>query len=295
MEAGRNVDLEDIVIVVGVDGLRAGVEAVEWAAHEAVLRGVPLRVVNAVPAWCLDEGLAGPYSDIATWMRDGGKAALVEAVRAAQRAEAKLSVESTLSGGDARLALIKASRDADLLVVGDSGLGALRGKLIGSVAYGVAGHAACDVVVVRQRQSPPRSEIVVGVDCSAAQPAVLEFAFKEAALRGDDLRAVLAWDWHDIMRPETIGGEPEGSRRALAEALAGWREDCPDVHVSMDVIRGHPVEALCHAAASADLLVVGSHGHGVLAGMLLGSVSQAILHHSPCPVAVVRIAGPRMS
>ncbi|MEO3858725.1 universal stress protein [Acrocarpospora sp. B8E8] len=277
------------MIVAGVDGMRAGVEAVEWAAHEAVLRDVPLRVVSAVPAWCLDRGAAGPYSGVGAWMRDGGNAALAEAAAAARRAEAKVNVDTKLAGGDARLVLIEESRHADLLVVGDSGLGALRGKLIGSVAYGVAGHAACDVVVVRKRQSPPRPEIVVGVDGSDAQSAVLEFAFKEAALRGAGLRAVLAWDWHDLLRPD-VDGEPEGSRRALAEVLAGWRETSPDVRVSMDVVHGHPVDALRHAADGADLLVVGSHGHGVLAGMLLGSVSQAMLHHAPCPVAVVRIA-----
>ncbi|GAA1016532.1 universal stress protein [Acrocarpospora pleiomorpha] len=275
------------MIVAGVDGMRAGVEAVEWAAHEAVLRDVPLRVVSAVPAWCLDRGTAGPYSGVGTWMRDGGNAALAEAAGAARRAEAKVNVDTKLVGGDARVALIEESRHAELLVVGDSGLGALRGKLIGSVAYGVAGHAACDVVVVRKRQSPARPEIVVGVDGSGAQPAVLEFAFKEAALRGAGLRAVLAWDWHDLIRPDA--GEPEGSRRVLAEVLAGWRETSPDVPVSMDVVHGHPVDALRHAADGADLLVVGSHGHGVLAGMLLGSVSQAMLHHAPCPVAVVRI------
>ncbi|WP_204045270.1 universal stress protein [Acrocarpospora phusangensis] len=277
------------MIIVGVDGLRAGLEAVAWAAHEAVLRDVPLRVVYAVPAWCLDRGQAGPYSGVASWMRDGGHVALAEAVAAAQRAEPKVRVEPALVGDDPRLALIKESREADLLVVGDSGLGALRGKLVGSVAYGVAGHAVCDVVVVRKWRSPPRPEIVVGVDGSTAQPAVLEFAFKEAALRGNDLRAVLAWDWHDLIRTDVLGTEPEASRRTLAEALAGWQETYPDVRASTDVVQGHPVDALSHAAEGADLLVVGSHGHGILTGMLLGSISQAMMHHAPCPVGIVRI------
>ncbi|WP_214102768.1 universal stress protein [Acrocarpospora catenulata] len=276
------------MIVVGVDGLRAGVEAVEWAAQEAVLRDVPLLVASAVPAWCLEPGLHEPYRGIATWMADGGKAALTEAVEAARRAQPKVDVESALLGGDPRAALIQASREADLLVVGDSGLGALRGALIGSVAYGVAGHAACDVVVVRKRQSPSRPEIVVGVDGSAAQPAVLEFAFRAADLRGADLRAVLAWDWPDLMRT-TVGSEPDNSRRALAEALAGWRETHPDVRVSTEIVQGRAADVLRQAAEGAELLVVGSRGHGLLTGMLLGSVSQSMLHRAPCPVAVVRI------
>ncbi|WP_202610927.1 universal stress protein [Herbidospora solisilvae] len=272
----------DTVIVVGVDGLRPGVLAVEWAAREAVVRAVPLRLVNVVPAWCLHDGPTGAVADIGAWMRNGGKSALAEAAAAARRVVGTVAVETSLLGGDPRRELIEVSEDADLLVVGDSGMGALRGLLVGSVALGVAGHAHCDVVVVRASAAGPRPEVVVGVDGSAAQTAVLDFAFREAAVRDAELRAVTAWNWRDPL------GGPEASERALAEALAGRREIFPDVRVRTEVVEGSPVDVLRHAAAQAGLLVVGSRGRGVLAGMVLGSVSQALLHVAPCPLVVVR-------
>ncbi|NAS26999.1 universal stress protein [Herbidospora sp. NEAU-GS84] len=270
------------MIVVGVDGLRPGVLAVEWAAREAVVRAVPLRLVNVVPAWCLHDGPTGAVADIGAWMRNGGKSALAEAAAAARRVVGTVAVETSLLGGDPRRELIEVSEDADLLVVGDSGMGALRGLLVGSVALGVAGHAHCDVVVVRASAAGPRPEVVVGVDGSAAQTAVLDFAFREAAVRDAELRAVTAWNWRDPL------GGPEASERALAEALAGRREIFPDVRVRTEVVEGSPVDVLRHAAAQAGLLVVGSRGRGVLAGMVLGSVSQALLHVAPCPLVVVR-------
>ncbi|WP_062436696.1 universal stress protein [Herbidospora daliensis] len=273
------------MIVVGVDGLRPGVLAVEWAAEEAVIRGIPLQIVSVVPAWCLRSDLTGAIAQVGAWMSMGGEAALTEAATAARRVAEKVTVETSLLGGDPRQKLIEISGEADLLVVGDSGMGALRGILIGSVALGVAGHAGCDVVVVRASATTPLPEMVVGVDGSAAQSAVLDFAFREAAARNAGLRAVLAWNWRDVVGT----GEPEeDGRRALAEALAGRRELFPDVQVSTEVVEGHPVDVLRHAADRAGLLVVGSRGHGALAGMVLGSVSQALLHVAPCPVAVVR-------
>ncbi|TKK81172.1 universal stress protein [Herbidospora galbida] len=271
------------MIVVGVDGLRPGLLAVEWAAREAVVREVPLRLVSVVPAWCLEDGPTGAIAEIGAWMRKGGETALLEAAAAAMRAAGKVAVETALVGGDPRQELIEASAEADLLVVGDSGMGTLRGLLIGSVALGVAGHAHCDVVVVRASAAAPDAEVVVGVDGSAAQADVLDFAFREAAARGADLRAVLAWSWRDL-----LGGGPEASRQALAKALAEGRERHPDVHPSMEIVEGSPVDVLRQAAAGAGLLVVGSRGRGLLTGMILGSVSQALLHVAPCPVVVVR-------
>ncbi|WSG18705.1 universal stress protein [Nonomuraea sp. NBC_01738] len=204
-----------------------------------------------------------------------------------------MRVESALLPGDPRPALIEAARGAELLVVGNHGLGGFRGLLLGSTAYGVAGHAACDVVIVRGQPGKPRAEVVVGLDGSAAGNAVLGFAFTEASLRGARLRAVHAWT------PFDLGGgfEPvpddfddqKGEARLLSEALAGWQERFPEVDVVEEAEKGHAVDVLRAACEGADLLVVGSHGHGELAGMVLGSVSQAMIHHATCPVAVVRI------
>ncbi|MET9342916.1 universal stress protein [Nonomuraea sp. NPDC003804] len=280
------------MIVVGVDGSRAGLEAVAWAAREAALRGVPLRVAHAIYAWACETD-QGRYSEIAQWMRQGAEAVLEAGADRARRLEPALTVETAILPGDPREALIREGAQAELLVVGNHGLSAVRGLLVGSVAYGVAGHASCDVVVVRESPAATNGEIVVGIDGTAQSGHVLEFAFAEAALRQADLRAVHVWN-----RYETGGGiqpvpgdwrETEQHEfRQLKEALAGWCERYPDVKVIEEIVQGHPVDALRAAARAADLLVVGSRGRGGLAGMALGSVSHAMLHHAPGPLAVIR-------
>jgi nucleotide-binding universal stress UspA family protein len=180
-------------------------------------------------------------------------------------------------------ALISAGEEAELLVIGSHGLSGVRGMLVGSVAYGVAGRVSCDVVLVSELPSLPRGEIVAGIDGSPASQSVLDFAFAEAELRGTRLRVVYAWTWPE---PEPV---EEGAERLMVrETLAGHRERHPGVNVVEEIVQGHPVEALREAATGADLLVVGSRGRGTFAGLVLGSVSQALLHRSPCPLAVIR-------
>ncbi|MER6950213.1 universal stress protein [Nonomuraea sp. NPDC000554] len=278
------------MITVGVDGSRAGLEAVGWAAREAVLREVPLTIVHAMPRWaCESESEGGHYAEVARWIRDGGRTVLAAAEERAHREQPKIEVTTAFLPGDPRTALVSAAEDAELLVIGSHGLGCVRGLLVGSVAYGVAGRAACDVVLVRELPSLPRGEVVVGVDGSPASRRVLDFAFAEAELRGADLRAAHAWAWPQLGGFEPA--DPDSERNellVLKETLAGHRERHPDVTVVEEVVHGHPVEVLRQAATGADLLVVGSHGHGTFAGMVIGSVSQAMLHQSPCPLAVVR-------
>jgi nucleotide-binding universal stress UspA family protein len=120
-------------------------------------------------------------------------------------------------------------------------------------------------------------------------------AFEEASLRGADLVAVHTWteftsdteyayarqftgDWDDVEADE---------REKLAVGLAGWQEKYPDVTVRQVVTRDRPVRCLLEHAADAQLVVVGSRGHGGFAGMLLGSTSQALIYHAPCPLLVV--------
>ncbi|MFD8530142.1 universal stress protein [Streptosporangium canum] len=278
------------MILVGVDGSSAALEAVSWAVGEARLRGAGLRVVHVMPGWPLEMSEDAPYADVGRWMRDGAASMLTDAVERARAEDGRVDVESQLLPGDPRRVLIEAAKDADLLVVGSHGLGGFSGMLLGSVALGVAGHTSCPVAVVRNLPAQVRGEVAVGVDGSPAGTAAVGFAFAEASLRGADLRAVHAWD-----RP-LVGGGPfartaaeeraEGERRLLAEALAGWSERYPDVKVTEQVEHMHPVEALKNASAHADLLVVGSRGRGGLAGLLLGSVSHALLHHAACPLIV---------
>ncbi|GAA0373425.1 universal stress protein [Microbispora corallina] len=279
------------MIVVGVDGSRAGVEAAAWAAREAALRHAPLRIVHAIPDWACRTAGKGPYAEVAEWMRSGAEQVLAGAAERAEAEAPHVETATAILPGDPRSALIAEAAGAALLVVGNHGLGGFRGLLVGSVAHGVAGHAPCDVVVVRTAPGEPGGEVVAGVDGSPAGGRSLEFAFAEAALRHAPLRAVHAWNPFEGPLP---GGprDEEGEARLLREALEGPRARHPDVAVTEEVVRGHPVDALLRASEGADLLVVGSRGHGAFAGLVLGAVTQPLLHHATCPLAVVRPAAP---
>lgn len=141
------------------------------------------------------------------------------------------------------------------------------------------------------------SRIVVGVDGSSSSLQALRWAMQQARRTGDEVHAVISW-----MPPTTYGwalGTPDidwpaNARQVLDDALASTvtAEEAAGMH--RHVIRGHPAQALLDAADGAELLVVGSRGHGGFGGMLLGSVSQHVIAHSPCPVVVIRDAdGPR--
>ncbi|WP_030914262.1 universal stress protein [Streptosporangium amethystogenes] len=286
------------MILVGVDGSQAALEAVSWAVREAGLRDTGLRVVHVMVAWPLEMTEDAPYADVGRWMRDGATSMVTDALNRAREEDSRVKVESSLLPGDPRGVLIKAAQDADLLVVGSHGRDGFSGMLLGSVALGVAGHAVCPVAVIRRMPARSGGEVVVGVDGSVAGVSAIEFAFAEASLRGADLRAVHAWN-QPVVGGGTFAPAPaeetaEGERRLLAEALAGWSERYPDVRVTEQVEQGHPVDVLKNASAQADLLVVGSRGRGDLAGLLLGSVSHSLLQHAVCPLVVTpSVAAPR--
>lgn len=287
---GRHEE-DDIMIMVGVDGSQAGLEAVSWATREAEIRGAKLCIVHVMPAWAFKMPEDAPHADVGHWMREGARSVLKEALDRAGGEDRHVELESRLLPGDPRRCLIEAADDAELLVVGSHGLGGFRGMLLGSVALGVSGHASCPVAVVRALPSQDRGELAVGVDGSPRSGAAIGFAFAEAALRGAELRVVHVW------KQPVISGGPEalvvaeelarGERRLTAEALAGWSGQFPDVKVIEQVEHGHPVDVLKAASTKADLLVVGSRGRGDLTGLLLGSVSHSLLHHAACPMVVV--------
>ncbi|MEV0623873.1 universal stress protein [Nonomuraea sp. NPDC050404] len=256
------------MIIVGVDGSSAGLQAAGWAAKEASLRGVSLTVAHAMPRWA-NETDGGRYATIAAWMRDSAAEVADAAVERARQISADLPIEKRYLSGDPRTALLSTAAEAELLVIGDHHEGAFIRLLEGSVKYGVAGHADCPVVVAGTLPSPSSREIVLGV--AGDTPArVLDFAFAEAALWGSRLLAVHAG--------------PDG---AALDALAPHRARHQDVHVVERVDEGAPAKILREASRDAGLLVIGSHGYGTAKGMLLGSVSRHLLHSAMCPVAVV--------
>ncbi|GAB3966365.1 universal stress protein [Streptomyces sparsus] len=285
-------------ILVGVDGSPSALKAVDTAAREAELRGCALRIVHAF-IWPLMNVPLGP-SEVGP--PEGGLRNVAErvAAEAKQRAEAAapgLEVSAVVVPGDALAVLEAESRTAELVVVGSRGLGTFGGLLLGSAAVHLSAHAHCPVLVVRG-EARSAGDVVLAVDGSPAGVAAVAFAFAEASMRGADLVAVHTWN--NWTGPVSTGpGDPvplvydeamlkDEEERVLAEALSGWQDRFPDVTVHRRLVEGRTRETLIEAGGDAQLLVVGARGRGGFTGLLLGSVSQAVLHHAPCPVAVVR-------
>ena len=282
-------------IVVAVDGSPASNAAAAWAARDASMRNVPLTVVHAVTTPTASWPPV-PYPDsLAIGLEDEGKKAIMHGVQVAEDAmpaDGKVTIGRELVYSSPALALIEMSDDADMIVVGTSGRGLLARGVLGSVSSTVVRHAKCPVAVVRDEDLPDQqAPVLVGIDGSGAAEFATAVAFDEASRRGVDLVALHAWsdvttevpflDW------ETVEQEAQAT---LAENLAGWRERYPDVTVHRVVVRQRPARNLIDQAESAQLVVVGSHGRGGLTGMLLGSVSNTILHSVRIPVIVAKPA-----
>jgi nucleotide-binding universal stress UspA family protein len=220
---------------------------------------------------------------------------LTEAAAAARATAPGVEITTEVLSCGAGGLLVEESKRARLVVVGSRGLGTVTGLLVGSTAVALAAHGHSPVVVVRGTETP-HGPVVVGVDGSPTSEAALGFAFEAASSRGVVLIALMtSQDFtldsaYNVSRIATNWAQvEEDERRLLAQRLAGWQEKYPDVQVHRVVLRDRPARALMRYGAEAQLLVVGSHGHGGFAGMLIGSTSQALVHHAPCPLAIVRL------
>lgn len=280
-------------VVVGIDGSDSALLAMRWAADEARRRKAPLRLVSSF-GWSEGHDDSRPahghtYREL---LLGQTRDRLAAAGTVAQQADADLEVQQHVGIGHPIPVLGSEARHAQLMVVGDRGLGGFTGLMLGSVAVGLAAHADCPVVVVRGRdQVDPGSSlpVVVGVDGSPTSEAAVAFAFEAAAERRVPLVAVHTWWVDPVISPlldwdSTTVDEGE----VLAERLAGWSEQYPDVPVQRVVAHDKAADVLRELSGRAQLIVVGSRGRGGFGGLLLGSVSHALLHHAACPVAVVR-------
>ena len=280
-------------IVVGVDGSPGSQRAVEWGAREASRMALPLILVHGFGIPGAFAGEAVPPGDWLSAHEVYAEGLLADARRLAWRIAPDLpvTVESSVDGPIPLL--VKKSGTARMLVLGSAGRGALRDLLIGSTALALAGHARSPVTVVRGREPDPDAPVVVGVDGYAPAEPAIGPAFEEAAARDVPLVAVHVWSDSDLA--EAFGWEPFGTapradteRAVLDRSLAPWRAKFPEVVVRPVAERGRVRARLLDWSATAQLVVAGSRGRGGFRGMLLGSTTQALIHHADCPVLIAR-------
>ena len=289
-------------VVVGADGSPSSRVAVKWAAREAAMRHVPLTVVHVVPSLSVAASTlawpAAPIPEEVLQRRDeDARNIIADAIKVVEDSADsgdRPEINGEVLYGGPVPTLVDLSKDAQMVVAGCRGRNALRRGLLGSVSTGLIHHAHCPVAVIHD-EGPSSLQsaqlpVLVGIDGSRASEAAAAIAFDEASWRGVDLVALHVWGDADM---STVFGIDKlavqsAADKTLAESLAGWQERYPEVTVNLLVEFEHPARHLLDQAERAQLVVVGSHGRGGFAGMLLGSVSTAVAQAARVPVIVAR-------
>jgi len=291
-------------VTVGLDGSPESLAAAEWAAREAELRGLPLRLVHAWD-W---QPYAEPVPDD-TKHQHWAQRVLREALERLRRAHPGLVITSEQVPQNPTAALLTASEEADVLAIGSRGVSGLVGFLVGSVSLAVVAQTDQPVVLVRSgaraedehrpdadgrpSTNTPYRDVVLGLDHEHPDAAVIEFAFEAAAARAATLRVVHGWSLppyfaYGLAVDASLDEELDRQEKsAVTEALAPWRAKFPGVEVVEQTAVGSAGEHLVDAAQDASLLVVGRRVRRTPLGARIGPVTHAVLHHAKAPVAVV--------
>ena len=294
-EAGRGA------VVVGFDLSEASRRAVWWAAREAASRKRRLLLIH-VFVW--------PFTEL-TPVTVPGQQQIMEPLQQSLRHELEvleegcheiapdLEIANDLPFGDPIDVLGSAAENADLLVLGAVGTGGTHWSDLGSTAAELlARRSGAPVVIVRgEEPAPGPAPVVVGIDGSDASSRAIGFAFDFASRHGGELVAVHSWSdapldpYARVQRWELSWSEMRtDALELISRSLAGWTERYPDVLVRRTISAERAASTLFEEGKRARLLVVGSHGRGRIRRLLLGSVSNAAVHHAPCPVAVLPAA-----
>ncbi len=283
-------------VVVGYDGSDGSERALQWAVEEAKLRAVPLQITVVWEEPMVDMGFGGGAiidPTLAEVMKERGEQIATQGRELVANSGLEVSAEAVV--GPAASALVEASERAELLVTGSHSKRGVAEILLGSTSSQVATHSKCPTVVVRPK---PVTYHRLGVAIDGSEPGqrALDFAFDEASRRGWKLLVIHAWDVHVVGFDVDASTYPKGGiidevkdaeDRLSSEVLAGHRDRYPGVEIELHLGRGHADNVVLEASDECDLLVVGSRGHGGFASLMLGSVSNRVLHHAQCSVAVV--------
>ena len=278
--------------VVGIDGSQADEAALQWAVRDAAARRGRLRVVSSY-AWELRNpwertfAVDGPELKTLQTKAERLVAGVVERI---SYNHPTLNVTGAAIEGGAVDIFMAESEHADVLVLGSRSLDKVHSRVLGSVSATVAARAHCPVAVVHcEDKSDPDAEVLVGVHDGSNSDGQYGFAFEYAHRHRLGLRAVMCW-WPGLGEdPMRVADILDRAQVALEATLRPWQDKYPDVRATADVSTDHAVERLSRSSLGQAAVVVGSRGRHALAGSMLGSVSQGVLHHAACPVIVVPV------
>lgn len=284
-------------IVVGVDGSTGSEVALRWALNDAETRKAPVRIVCCHQRPVLYGWEAIPFSEGERLDRAAEEYAhgvVAEALEHAHEIAPHIDVTGETVLGAPAGVLADLSMGAERAVVGSRQLKAFGSALLGSVGAGLSARARCPVVVVRgpSGPTPEGAAVVVGIDGSDPAEHAVEFGFDHANRHALPLSAVVCWRPDPLVTKQwqTEVPVPERAQAWISDVVARWKERYPSVSATGIVVQDHPVAGLVAQSAAQHLLVVRSRTRSALAGTLLGSVTQGVLHHATCPVAVIPAA-----
>ncbi|MCT7353874.1 universal stress protein [Streptomyces sp. 15-116A] len=290
-------------VVVGLDGSRESLAAADWAAREALRRGLPLRLVHA---W--ESGTSPDESDLPELEapRHWARRILRGAMDRLNERYPQVCLSAEQIPRLAADALVAAGDESELLVLGSRAFSGFGGFMAGSVALATVAHVTRPVVLVRSDQTPedehlpdqdgrpsprtPYRGVVVGVDPAHSCEELLAFAFESAALRAVPLRVVYAWQlpyMPSAAQAKARKAVHASAEKALAGVLGPWREKYPAVEVRALVEEGRPAQQLLDASKDAGLVAVGRRIRPARIGTRTGPVAHAVMHHVRCPVAII--------
>lgn len=278
------------MMIVGYDGSKQSAVAVRWAARLAMFRREPLDVVTAVPMPVVHSGEFLPPITPDEFAAEAARVA-AEGVGLA-REEGLTDVTGRGVAANPAQALVEASADAALIVVGNRGHHDLVETMLGSVGYAVSSHAECPAVIVRGVVPDGLDRIVLAYDGSEPADRAAAFAAEAAQQAGASLHIVGAWSDPAVTYGLPVLGDAKEMAEDVHKELQAVRESVlakhPDLPVTTEVTRGEAPVEIARIAVGAGLVVVGSRGRGGFRSLLLGSVSRRLISSAPCPVAVVR-------
>lgn len=285
--------MRDNEIVVGFDGSAQSRAALRYAVAHARRTRAAVRVITVYDHnW--GAGRFGNAAALEQTVRERHEKLVDDAIEEIRPFAGDIAITGTAVLGEPAPVLLDAARSAALTVLGNRGRGGFSSLLLGSVSQHVATHSRRPVVVVRGGVDTATGPVVVGVGATDHSEHTIGAAFEEAVRRECAVIAIHAYELpavYGAMAMSVLPYKPEDLREvehaALDSALAPWRQKYPDVPVEPLVARGTAARVLVDVSSTAGLVVVGSQGHGGVAGTLLGSVGLQVLHHADCPVLVV--------